>query len=194
MSETLLPVSKGALALGEWNNNFNGALAIADAHHVPLLVFYGGLSCGKCEELQRACLTDEFLAWQREHRMLMVFTTNNALGDASGFAKPLGSTGFPFIAVYWNRAGDPPQNGVHKSLEPPETALFRQLHCLTDHGARRNPVHVQQLVNAHAQDVPDHRLHLPHLHAGPGLQDPVRLYQILQGPVDEPRKKSTVLC
>ena len=109
MSETLLPVSKGALALGEWNNNFNGALAIADAHHVPLLVFYGGLSCGKCEELQRACLTDEFLAWQREHRMLMVFTTNNALGDASGFAKPLGSTGFPFIAVYWNRAGDPPQ-------------------------------------------------------------------------------------
>ena len=51
MSETLLPVSKGALALGEWNNNFNGALAIADSCHVPLFVFYGGLSCGKCEEL-----------------------------------------------------------------------------------------------------------------------------------------------
>lgn len=105
---TLLPVSKDVLTLGEWNSNFRGALAVADAYHVPLLVFFGGLSCGKCEDLQRACLTDEFLAWQNDHKMLMVFTTHNGNGDASGFAKPANSSGFPYLAVYWNRSGSVP--------------------------------------------------------------------------------------
>ena len=105
---TLLPVSKGALNLGEWNSNFGGALAVADAYHVPLLVFFGGLSCGKCEDLQRACLTEDFLAWQKDHKMLMVFTTHNGNGNASGFAKPLSSSGFPYMAVYWNRGGSAP--------------------------------------------------------------------------------------
>ena len=105
---TLLPVSKGALTLGEWNSNFAGALAAADAYHVPLLVFFGGVSCGKCEELQRACLTDEFLAWQNGHKMLMVFTTHNGTGNASGFAKPVNPISFPYLAVYWNRNGSAP--------------------------------------------------------------------------------------
>lgn len=109
MSPTLLPVSSGVLSLGEWSDNFSGALSVANEYRVPLLVFYGGLSCGKCEELQRACLTDEFLAWQRDHKMLMVFTTNNSRGNASVFSKPQESTGFPFIAVYWNRDGEAPQ-------------------------------------------------------------------------------------
>lgn len=105
----LLPVSNGVLRLGEWNSNFNGALAAADAYNIPLLVFYGGLSCGKCELLQMACLSDEFLAWQRTHGMLMVFTTNNSKGAASGFSKPAEATGFPYMAVYWNRYGYAPQ-------------------------------------------------------------------------------------
>ena len=116
MSATLLPVSDGVLTLGEWNGNFSGALAAANAYRVPLLVFFGGLSCGKCENLQRACLTDEFLSWQREHKMLMVYTTNNARGDASRFSKPQESSGYPFIAVYWNRDGEVPQK---------DTALYR---------------------------------------------------------------------
>ena len=109
MTPTLLPVSTDILTLGEWSDNFNGALSVADEYRIPLLVFYGGLSCGRCEELQRACLTDEFLAWQRQHKMLMVFTINNSHGNASGFSKPEESTGFPFIAVYWNRDGLAPQ-------------------------------------------------------------------------------------
>ena len=111
LSPTLLPVSNGELALGEWNSNFAGALAVADVYNVPLLVFFGGLSCGKCEALQNACLTDEFLSWQAEHKMLMVFTTNNGNGNASSFARPENSTGYPFIAVYWNRDGVAPEKG-----------------------------------------------------------------------------------
>ena len=105
----LLPVSDGALRLGEWNSNFSGALATANAYNIPLLVFYGGLSCGKCDLLQMACLSDEFLAWQRTHGMLMVYTTNNSKGDASGFSKPAEAAGFPYMAVYWNRDGYAPQ-------------------------------------------------------------------------------------
>ena len=108
MTSVLLPVSNGALAPGEWNSNFGGALAAADAYNIPLLVFYGGLSCGKCEELQLACMTEEFLSWQEKHKILMVFTTNNGSGNASAFAKPQNSTGYPFIAVYWNRDGAKP--------------------------------------------------------------------------------------
>ena len=112
MTPTVLPVSDGILTLGAWSANFNGALAVANEYNVPLLVFYGGLSCGKCEELQHACLTDEFLQWQRRHKMLMVFTTNTSLGDASGFSKPKNSTGFPYIAVYWNKDGRAPQKNT----------------------------------------------------------------------------------
>ena len=111
LSPTLLPVSDGILTPGEWNSNFDGALAVADIYNIPLLVFYGGLSCGKCEELQRACLSDEFIAWQQGHKMLMVFTTNNSRGNASGFARPEDSSGYPFIAVYWNRNGVTPEKG-----------------------------------------------------------------------------------
>ena len=104
----VLPVSNGALTLGEWNSNFGGALAVADAYHVPMLVIFGGITCGKCEVLQRACLTDEFLAWQGAHKMLMVFTTDNFTGDASRFARSANSSGFPYVAVYWNRSGSAP--------------------------------------------------------------------------------------
>lgn len=104
----LLPVSKDVLTLGEWNSNFGGGLAIADAYHVPLLVFFGGITCGRCADLQRACLTDEFLSWQRAHKMLMVFTTDNSTGDAARFARPAHSSGFPYVAVYWNRTGSAP--------------------------------------------------------------------------------------
>lgn len=106
LAPEILPVSTGEIKLGEWNRNFNGGLAIADAFHVPLVVFYGGLSCGKCETLQRACLTDEFLAWQNANKMVMIFTTDNLYGNASSFAKPAESDGYPFIAVYWHRAGE----------------------------------------------------------------------------------------
>ena len=106
LTPEILPASTGELKLGEWNRNFNGGLAIADSFHVPMVVFYGGLSCGKCEMLQRACLTEEFLAWQNANKMVMIFTTDNLYGNAISFAQPVGSDGFPFVAVYWHREGE----------------------------------------------------------------------------------------
>ncbi len=107
ISPVLLPVSSGEIRLGEWNKNFDGGLAIANAYHVPMVVFFGGLSCGKCEDLQRACLTDEFVSWQANNKMVMIFTTDSS--NAKKFAIPENSSGFPFMAVYWNRDGAVPE-------------------------------------------------------------------------------------
>ena len=108
LSPPILPVSTDEIKLGEWNVNFSGGLAIADTFHVPMVVFFGGLSCGKCEALQRSCLSEEFLAWQNANKMVLIFTTDNAYGNASSFAAPAKSTGYPLIAIYWNRDGNAP--------------------------------------------------------------------------------------
>ena len=108
LSPPILPVSTDEIKLGEWNVNFSGGLAIADTFHVPMVVFFGGLSCGKCEALQRSCLSEEFLAWQNANKMVLIFTTDNAYGNASSFAAPAKSTGYPLIAIYWNRDGNVP--------------------------------------------------------------------------------------
>lgn len=121
MMEQVIVSSTGKVILGEWNRNFDEARAKADSEHIPMIVFYGGLSCGVCEILQRALDTDEFKAWQAERKLLMVFTTDNSRGAASSFSNPKptkkqnanpdepSESGFPYIAVYWNRDGAVPE-------------------------------------------------------------------------------------
>lgn len=117
----IIEPSTGKVVPGEWNKNFDQAKAKADSEHIPLIVFYGGVSCGVCEVLQKALVTDEFKAWQAERKLLMVFTTDNSRGSASAFSTPTptrkqnpnpdapSETGFPYIAVYWNRDGVEPE-------------------------------------------------------------------------------------
>ena len=109
LSKEYLKPSEGAVVPGEWNRNFDKALEMANAQNIPLVVFSGGLSCGACEALQLACLTDEFLDWQAKKKILMVFTTTDS--NASRFAKSDNSNGYPYIAVYWNREGIVPEKG-----------------------------------------------------------------------------------
>ena len=107
--EDILPSSTGSIVLGEWNKNFDHGREIADSQNIPMVVFYGGLSCGACESLQKACLTEEFLTWQAKKKIVFIFTKDNTRGDAAGFAKPtIGEKGFPYIAIYWNRDGKKP--------------------------------------------------------------------------------------
>ena len=46
--EDILPSSTGSIVLGEWNKNFDHGREIADSQNIPMVVFYGGLSCGAC--------------------------------------------------------------------------------------------------------------------------------------------------
>ena len=110
IGEDIIEASTGPVVLGEWNKNFSTALAMADEQNIPLLVFYGGVSCGVCETLQRACLTEEFTSWQSGKKILMVFTTDTVRGNARKFSIPEDGSeiGFPYIAAYWNRYGAAP--------------------------------------------------------------------------------------
>ena len=40
--------SGGKVVPGEWNKNFDSALAMADKENIPLVAVYGGASCGAC--------------------------------------------------------------------------------------------------------------------------------------------------
>ena len=111
MSETLLDVSMGAIKLGEWNGNFTSGRAVADVYHIPMVVVYGGLSCGYCEQLQKACKTQTFLDWQAKNKMVLIYTTNNMRGNAIDFVKTDNGGGYPYVAVYWNRDGNVPARG-----------------------------------------------------------------------------------
>ncbi len=106
LHENLLTVSDGAIVPGVWNSNYDAGRDYADTYHVPLLVFYGGVSCGNCELLQRACLTDEFLAWQNLYKPVMIYTSSSA--NALSFAKPKSTSAVPFIGIYWNQDGVKP--------------------------------------------------------------------------------------
>ena len=110
LTKDYLNASEGPVVLGEWNSNFDEARRIADEQNIPMVVFFGGISCGLCETLQLACLTDEFVSWQSQKKLVMVFTTESR-SDAMKFARPLDSSGFPFIATYWNRNGVVPEKG-----------------------------------------------------------------------------------
>lgn len=110
ISEDIIDSSTGPIVLGEWNKNFSSGLAMADSKNIPMVVFYGGVSCGVCETLQRACLTDEFTSWQAKKKVIMIFTTDTTRGNARKFSIPEDGSevGFPYIAAYWNRFGTAP--------------------------------------------------------------------------------------
>lgn len=127
IQEQVINPSTGKVVPGEWNRNFDEAKALADSEHIPMIVFYGGMSCGVCELLQRALEADDVKAKLSERKMIMVFTTDNTRGNASAFATPKPTSkqqanpdapvdqygefnwGFPYIAIYWNRDGVVPE-------------------------------------------------------------------------------------
>ena len=146
MMETIIEASTGTVIPGEWNKNFDAAKAKADSEHIPLVVFYGGVSCGICEHLQKALITDSFKVWQAERRLLMVFTTDNTRGNASSFSTPTptkkqnpnpdapSEVGFPYIAVYWNRDGIAPEkfSGDYRCFRGADGMMLAKGGSLTD--------------------------------------------------------------
>ena len=113
--EKIIQASTGPVRLGEWNERFSEGLEIANEQNIPMLVFFGGLSCGVCEMLQRACITDEFIEWQNRKKIVMIFNTDTLYGNSRKFAIPEGEgaiKSFPFIGIYWNRYGEAPEKNT----------------------------------------------------------------------------------
>ena len=89
---------------GVWCNDFPAAQAYAEAKNLPLLVLWANPGCAHCAELEKACQSSAFTAWQKERQLVMVFgygTTPAANKACKEFAK--NSSGkFPYIAVAWS--------------------------------------------------------------------------------------------
>lgn len=99
--------SSGDVVPGVWNADFVAVTNYAARHRIPaVVVFVNPLgSCGACERFQTACNTAEFLAWQKDRKIAMAFTTQP---KAQTFARPaekIYRNGTPLICV-WLPTGD----------------------------------------------------------------------------------------
>ena len=93
------PVSNGPIVPGEWNSSFSRGMAYANEYKVPMLVFWSSVGCGNCGNMRRSCNLDDFVEWQTQRQIVMIFDETPG-SSAKSFAKnPSGK--FPYMAVYW---------------------------------------------------------------------------------------------
>lgn len=103
-------VSSGPIMPGEWNADFAGGKAYAEAANIPMIVFWGSSGCSQCAKLKAALESDAFNAWMQEKKYVMIFEEAGTsgfpqAGDAKDFIKAIKSISeFPFIGVYWPKA------------------------------------------------------------------------------------------
>lgn len=105
-----LAVSSGEIKLGEWNTRTIDALEYAKKTNIPLLIFRANNGCSRCAQLEEACAKDNFIAWQKERQMVMVFNLNDNSKDYLAGREELtpdsviASGSMPKIAFYWKKA------------------------------------------------------------------------------------------
>lgn len=87
--------------LGEWNANFAEAKQIADERHIPMVLFWGGSSCGICATVEAALEAPDVVAWQKSRNLVFVFQSGTD-GEMKELARNASGT-YPYICVYWNR-------------------------------------------------------------------------------------------
>ena len=103
--------SQTKLELGKWCSDFNTAKAYAEANNVPMLVFWANPGCGYCSRLEDACLQTDFIGWQNDRKIVMVFgygTDDSGSKAAYNWIRGVEKLkSYPFVGVYWksNAAG-----------------------------------------------------------------------------------------
>ncbi len=98
-SKTIVP--------GEWNSNFNEAMAFAAENDMPLIAVWSKKGCHFCNIFDTNLEKEEFKAWAAETKMVMIYL--KATRDSDFLTQRdwiRGSnTGFPFVRVYWEKKG-----------------------------------------------------------------------------------------
>ena len=89
-------------------------------------------------------------------------------------------------------SGGSAQHTVHKPLQIVEPSLLGKAHRFIDNRAVRNAVHILQLIDAHAKNVPDHRFHIMDRNLGKALDDIINLDQVFQSPLRHAGNKRPV--
>lgn len=97
--------SQTKVELGKWCSDFPAALEYAESNNLPLLVFWANEGCSQCAKLESACMEPDFVAWQSEKKIVMVFAYNKETSPQSAakkWIKKIASiSNYPFIGVYW---------------------------------------------------------------------------------------------
>jgi len=90
---------------GKWCSDFPAARAYAEANNIPMLVFWANPGCSQCVKLENACKADDFVAWQAQRQMVMVFAYGKTSKEQKAAYDWITSVQkikkFPFIGVYW---------------------------------------------------------------------------------------------
>ena len=106
----------GDIVLGEWTSQYTKALEYAEAKHLPLIVFWGNRGCSICQGVESKLGTNkDFLEWQVENGIVMVYVINNVTGSDATLAKnALGSGSYPIVGYYWLKKGETPRRNGSK--------------------------------------------------------------------------------
>ena len=90
-------------------------------------------------------------------------------------------------------SGNASQHAVDKSLQTVKAFFLRQLYRLVADCGIRNPIHIDQLIDAAAEDLPYHRFHFFHFYAGEASDDIIHLQHILHSAFTDTGDKRPVL-
>lgn len=103
-SQMSVPVSKGEIVPGEWNENFQAGMAYAEANHLPLVVFWAKNGCSMCEKLEKAVAEPEFIEYQKNSGYVYIYHLG---GDGTDPVKDFArnpSGDYPYCVVYQKKA------------------------------------------------------------------------------------------
>ena len=113
-----IPVSKGELVLGEWNDNFARNKAYAIDNGIPFLSFWGQNGCTYCYAFRKLLAMPEFKAWQAEKKIVMNMYECRQVTEQlenRDWTRNYTQTSFPFVRLYWSVNGrvvaDDPMGG-----------------------------------------------------------------------------------
>ena len=111
--------AEDALPRGTWNEDFSASLELARQENVPMVLFWGNLSCTYCNRFRRACITttDERLPEWTEKRPILMVCKDEAFGSTSPdylaardwITENSGKDAktewpYPVVGIYWRKA------------------------------------------------------------------------------------------
>ncbi len=95
---------------GVWTSDFEAAKAYAESNNVPMLAYWGSMTCGWCGKFKRLALnTPEFEAWVKARPIVLLCTEatdTSAATEVKMFTRGDNTSGqFPYVRLYWPKAG-----------------------------------------------------------------------------------------
>lgn len=120
------------VSLNIWHRNAAKVRAKADEENIPVMVYFGRISCPKCETLRKVFNTSEFRAWQAEADILFLYASfdgsqvSTDINAVWRWFSPTGTTmpsmDLPMVKVYYRKPNGSLINSNFLARAPDNTA------------------------------------------------------------------------